>query len=100
MDGGEDPELAPAQWAPMATPDEIARFAATADLGTGLLTPFGVLDPAALSDAGRIDALVGVARLQAWAAAQEQRLLAAMAPTADVMEAGFLADEIACALRL
>jgi hypothetical protein len=36
-------------------------------------------DPAALSDAGLVDAVVGFERLAAWAAARQARLLAAFA---------------------
>jgi hypothetical protein len=57
---------------PACSADEVAAWAAGASLGSGLLTPWGVLDPAALSDGGRIDALLACARLHAWVDAQEQ----------------------------
>src|SRR5947209_5753839 len=80
--------------------DEVAAWAASAPLGTGLLTPWGDLDPESLSDGGRIDALLACQRLRAWTDAQEQRLLAAVAPSGDPLDKGFVRDEIACALRL
>jgi hypothetical protein len=80
--------------------DDVAAWAAAAPLGSGLLTPWGVLDPVGLSDAGRIDALLACQRLRAWTDAQEQRLLAAMAPAPDPVDKGFVRDEIGCALRL
>jgi hypothetical protein len=85
---------------PAPSGDEVAAWAAGAPLGSGLLTPWGVLDPAGLSDAGRIDALLACQRLRAWVDGQEQRLLAAMAPTPDPLDKGFVRDEIGCALRL
>ncbi|HEU5007754.1 MAG TPA: hypothetical protein VFT67_12330, partial [Jatrophihabitantaceae bacterium] len=36
------------------------------------------LDPARLSQAGRVDALVGLERLQAWASALQTRMIAAL----------------------
>ena len=48
-------------------PDECARWAANAPLTEGVLTPFGVLDPATLSQSGRIDAILALERVKAWA---------------------------------
>ncbi len=65
--------------------------------------------PAALSAAERIDTLEGLARLRAWADAQEQHLLAAMAGPGDpprslgdpvAVEKQYVREEIACVLRL
>jgi hypothetical protein len=80
--------------------DEVAAWAAVVPLGSGLLTPWGVLEPESLSDAGRIDALVACQRLQGWADAQQLRLLAAVAASADPAGKGFVREEIGCALRL
>jgi hypothetical protein len=91
---------APVEGTPVQSLDDTAAWAAVAPLGSGLLTPWGVLDPAGLSDAGRIDALLACQRLRAWTDAQEQRLLAAMAPSDDPTDKGFVRDEIGCALRL
>ncbi|MDT4912848.1 MAG: hypothetical protein QOC66_1976, partial [Pseudonocardiales bacterium] len=96
----DDSDVAPEDAGPGCSADEVAAWAAAAPLGSGLLTPWGVLDPAALTDGGRIDALLACARLHAWVDAQEQRLLAALAPSADRADKGFVRDEIACALRL
>ncbi|MEO9139229.1 MAG: hypothetical protein ABI345_09200 [Jatrophihabitans sp.] len=90
-------------------PDEIAAWAATADFGSGVLTPFGTLDPVELCDAGRVDALIALERLRAWADAQQARLYAAMSVPAGEVTTRFgtrepdkqwVRDEIACALRL
>ena len=68
-----------------------------------------LIDAAALSAAARVDALEELAALRAWADAQEQRVLAAMAEPGDpprssadaaVVEKQFVREEIACALRL
>ena len=65
--------------------------------------------PAVLSAAERIDTLDGLARLRAWADAQEQHLLAAMARPGDpprtvddpvAVDKQFVREEIACALKL
>jgi len=40
-------------------PDRVAAWAAQADFGAGMWTPFGPLDPATLSRAGRLDLLIG-----------------------------------------
>jgi hypothetical protein len=104
MDEGE-PDVAVDEFAaghvfPDMTPDEVAAWAASAPFGTGLLTPFGPIDPAALSDAGRIDALVACQRLVAWVDAQTQRILAAIDAAPDPGGKRFVRDEIGCALRL
>ncbi len=92
-------------------PDQVAAFAAAADIGTGVLTPVGVLDPAALSQFGRLDLLIAMDRLKSWADAQQQRTLAAMAAapapiTAPVSGRGgardnqWVREEVGCALRI
>jgi hypothetical protein len=93
-------ELVPGHEFPDMTPDEVAGWAASAPLGTGLLTPFGPIDPTALTDAGRIDALLACQRLIAWAEAQAHRLLAALDAAPDPTGKKFVRDEIGCALRL
>ena len=77
-----------------------------ADFGAGMWTPFGPLDPADLSRAGRLDLLIGWERTRAWIDAQQQSLLAALAddpdfaPAADPTARHWVRDEVACALRL
>ncbi|WP_375504007.1 DUF222 domain-containing protein, partial [uncultured Jatrophihabitans sp.] len=65
--------------------------------------------PATLSASDRIDTLEGLARLRAWADAQEQHLLAAMAGPGDpprtlrdptLVAKQYVREEIACVLRL
>ena len=87
-------------------PDQVAAWAAQADFGAGMWTPFGPLDPATLSRAGRLDLLIGWERTRAWVDAQQQSLLAALAedpdfaPTADPAARHWVREEVACALRL
>ena len=67
--------------------DEIAAWAAAVPAGEGVWTRFGPLDPAALSRAGKIDALVALERVGSWVAAEQARLLAALAtPPGDAAE--------------
>lgn len=61
------------------TADELAAWAAGAPLTEGLLTPFGFIDPEALSQDGRINLMVGLERLKSWVEAQQARVLAAAA---------------------
>ena len=56
------------------------------------------IDPAALSEAARVDALVELQQLHAWAEAQEARLLAAM-DTGSEIDRDLAATEIGVALR-
>ncbi|MDQ6850402.1 MAG: 13E12 repeat family protein [Actinomycetota bacterium] len=88
-------------------PDEVAALAATADIGTGVLTPVGVLDPARLSQHGRLDLLVAMERLKSWADAQQQHTLALLAThpapvptTSEAQSKQWVREEVACALRL
>ena len=78
-------------------------------LGTTTTAVLPPVQPAALSAAERIDTLAGLARIRAWADAQEQHLLAAMAEPGDppralrdpvALDKQFVREEIACALRL
>ena len=67
--------------------DEIAAWAASVPAGEGVWTRFGPLEPAALSRAGKIDALVALERVGSWVAAEQARLLAALAtPPGDAAE--------------
>jgi len=97
-----DAEALDVGWAP----DQVAAWAAQADFGDGMWTPFGPLDPAVLSRAGRLDLLIGWERTRAWIDAQQQSLLAALAddpdfaPTADPTARHWVREEVACALRL
>lgn len=89
--------------------DECAAWAANAPMTEGVLTPFGVLDPARLSQDGCIDALLGLERTIAWAQAQQARIMAEAAahpepvpaPRRDGADYALLslAHELACALR-
>jgi hypothetical protein len=56
------------------------------------------LDPARLSEAARIDALVAVQQLHAWADAQQVRLLAAM-DVGTELDRDLAATEVGLALR-
>jgi hypothetical protein len=56
------------------------------------------VDPAPLSEAARIDALVAVQQLQAWADAQQVRLLAAM-DVSTQLDRNLAATEVGVALR-
>jgi hypothetical protein len=73
--------------------DAVAAIAAAA--------PFWSLDAFELSEPARVDALLAVQQLQAWADAQQVRLLAAMCPPdADELTRDLVATEVGCALRL
>ncbi len=84
--------------------DGAAAFAAAADLDAVLsATVLGALDPALLSQDGRIDALLAMQRLMCWAEAHQQLLVAAVA--ADIpaprgsADKNYRCEEVACALR-
>lgn len=73
--------------------DTVAAVAAAA--------PFWSVDAFELSEPARVDALLAVQQLQAWADAQQLRLLAAMCPPeADELTRDLVATEVGCALRL
>jgi hypothetical protein len=59
-------------------PDDTADFLATMPPGAAATECLAVLEPDALSAAGRIDTLLALRRAQSWLHAREQRLLAAM----------------------
>ena len=58
-----------------------------------------MLEPAALSPGGRVDALVAIERQLAWLAAMQTRLLAVMVAT-DHSDDRWVREEVGCALRL
>jgi hypothetical protein len=87
-------------------PDDVAAWAATVTPGSAVVKPLVHLDPRALSDAGRVDALAALERQQSWIDAQQLRVLAVMAadpgvksPTA-VLDKDWVREDVACALRL
>ncbi|HEX3336378.1 MAG TPA: DUF222 domain-containing protein [Jatrophihabitans sp.] len=88
-------------------PDAVAAWAASADPGQGILTPFGVLDPGGLSHGGRVDLIIALERTRAWLDAQQQRVLALMAadpvphPSLEHAQAKeWVREEVACALAI
>jgi hypothetical protein len=62
-----------------AFPDECAAWAVRVPPGAATASVLGLVDPVRMSQPGRVDALVGLARLIAWAAARQVQVLAAMA---------------------
>jgi hypothetical protein len=60
------------------SPDAVAAELATGQPGPGHDAALAMLDPAVLSDAGRIDLLVALERQIAWLAARQQRVLASL----------------------
>jgi hypothetical protein len=88
-------------------PDECAAWAAEREPWDSILSSFGELDPALLSDTGRVDLLVALKRQQAWNDAQQQRVLASMAAQPVSREANraeldkhWVREDVACALRV
>ena len=87
-------------------PDAVAAWAAQADFGEGMWTPFGPVQHGDLSRDGRLDLLIAWERTRAWVDAQQQGLLAALADDPDFAPAGdpaarhWVREEVACALRL
>src|ERR1700712_3824268 len=90
--------------------DEIAAWAASAPLTEGVLTPFGQVDPAWLSQDGTISMVLGLERTKNWADAQLLRHLAEraanpapvpFAPKGQQTRYAVMSleQEIACALR-
>jgi hypothetical protein len=60
------------------SPDSVAAELATGQPGPGHDAALAMLDPAVLSDAGRIDLLVALERQIAWLTARQQRVLASL----------------------
>ncbi len=88
-------------------PDQAAAWLAVDRPGPDSVAAISLLDPALLSHAGRVDLLVAIERQQAWLAARQQRVLAAMAEhpadaadPADRTGASWVREDVACALRL
>ncbi len=91
-------------------PDAAAAYLAGLRPGGADGAALRLLDPSALSAAGRVDALVAIEKQLAWLAGVQQRLLAGMLAdplTPDdphdalgALERGWVREEVACALRL
>ena len=87
-------------------PDQAAAMLVAERPGPDALAALSMLDPATLTRAGRVDALVAIERHLAWLAGEQQRVLASLAedaPPADPverMEASWVREDVACALRL
>ena len=63
------------------------------------MSALSLLDPAALSPGGRVDALVAVERQAAWLAGMQARVLAAMSAD-DPSAERWVREDVGCALRL
>ncbi|HEU5006246.1 MAG TPA: DUF222 domain-containing protein [Jatrophihabitantaceae bacterium] len=68
----------PNAWEVRLHPDSAAAWTVNVTPGSATAGVLAQLDPARLSQAGRVDALVGLERLQAWAAALQTRMIAAL----------------------
>ncbi|HEU5008089.1 MAG TPA: hypothetical protein VFT67_14025 [Jatrophihabitantaceae bacterium] len=68
----------PNVWEVRLHPDSAAAWTVNVTPGSATAGVLAQIDPARLSQAGRIDALVGLERLQAWAAALQTRMIAAL----------------------
>jgi hypothetical protein len=68
----------PNVWEVRLHPDSAAAWAVNVTPGSATAGVLAQLDPDRLSQAGRVDALVGLERLQAWAAALQARIIAAL----------------------
>ena len=80
-------------------PDAVAAELAKSNPSPQDVVALSLLDPDALSAAGRVDLLVALERQAAWVAAQQQRVLASMAVDSSD-ERGWVREDVACALRL
>jgi hypothetical protein len=74
-----DPTPIPTPLEAAVDPDSCAAWTVTVTPGSATAKVLALLDPTRLSQAGRVDALVGLERLVAWAQAEQTRVLAAMA---------------------
>jgi Domain of unknown function (DUF222)/HNH endonuclease len=88
-------------------PESVAAELAAARPGPDLIPALSLLDPSALSHAGRVDLLVALERHAAWLAAVQQQVLAAMAadPVAaadpvDRTGRAWVREDVSCALHL
>ncbi|HEU5008417.1 MAG TPA: DUF222 domain-containing protein [Jatrophihabitantaceae bacterium] len=68
----------PNAWEVRLHPNSAAAWTVNVTPGSATAGVLAQLDPARLSQAGRVDALVGLERLQAWAAALQTRMIAAL----------------------
>lgn len=68
----------PNPWEVRLYPDSAAAWTVNVTPGSTTAGVLAQLDPARLSQAGRVDALVGLERLQAWAAALQAKMIAAL----------------------
>jgi hypothetical protein len=68
----------PNVWEIRLHPESAAAWTVNVTPGSATAGVLAQLDPARLSQAGRVDALVGLERLQAWAAALQTRMIAAL----------------------
>jgi hypothetical protein len=87
------------------SPDGVAAELAVHLPGPEGAVTLSMLDPAALSPAGRVDLLVAIERQLAWLAATQQRVLATMAGESNPDDsgpdgAGWVREDVSCALRL
>ncbi len=80
-------------------PDQAAAWLAAETPGADAAAALSLLDPAALSHGGRVDALVALERHLAWLSGVQQRVLAVMAAD-DTSEDRWVREEVGCALRL
>jgi Domain of unknown function (DUF222) len=91
-----------------AFPDDAAAWARMAAPGAAVIGPLSVVGPRRLSTAGQIDALVAYERQTAWLAAQQYRLLAALADDAvsasatpaEAMDKEWIREDVRAALGL
>jgi hypothetical protein len=68
----------PNPWEVRLHPDSAAAWTVNVTSGSATAAVLAQLDPERLSQAGRVDALVGLERLQAWAAALQARMITAL----------------------
>jgi len=68
----------PNVWEVRLHPDSAAAWTVNVTPGSATAGVLAQLDPVRLSQAGRVDALVGLERLAAWAAALQARMIAAL----------------------
>jgi hypothetical protein len=83
----------------LASPDAVVAELARVRPAPQDAVTLSLLDPTALSAAGRVDLLVALERQAAWIAAQQQRVLARMAVDQSD-ERNWVREDVACALRM
>jgi len=86
------------------SPDSVAAELAATRPGPDHETALAMLDPAALSDAGRVDLLVALERQIAWLTARQQQVLASLDGTAldwaGKQSIDYTQEQVGAALRL